>query len=173
MAQGRWLSYFSLLYLETGEQKYKNIADKIFVSFKNLHDKPTVIVVDSFNNYWIEEYVVTEQSPYHPDASPTHVLNGFVTAIWGLYDYYWIEQDPEALHSLQSAITTLYKRAYEYRRFGGNSYYCLKHQKHDYSITSLNYHNIHITQLGELYQMTNENYFEQLQLLFIDDVNGN
>ena len=161
MAQGRWLSYFSLLYKETNNLKYKEIADKIFISLSDVYPEPNVVTVDKFNNYWIEEYPNTFFSPYHKRGS-THVLNGFVFAIWGLYDYYWLEQDSDAKRLLRAALTTLYNRAIEYRKIGDNSFYCLKHQKSDYSLTSNHYHEIHIKQLKELYKMTNELYFKQL-----------
>lgn len=171
MAQGRWLSYFSLLFEETKNQTYKNYADKIFISLRDVFDAPNVIVIDSLNNYWIEEYPNAYSSPYH-ERGPTHVLNGFVFAIWGLYDYYWLDQNPEVLRLLRAALTTLYNRAIEYySRFGGNSFYCLKHQKYDYAIASNYYHEIHIKQLNELYQMTNEQHFKYLSSLFHSDSN--
>ena len=106
MAQGRWLSYFSQLYIETKNEKYKKIADKIYLSISNIHNEPNVTAIDKDNNFWIEEYPNAHPSSYH-ERGPTHVLNGFVFAIWGLYDYYWIDQDPAVERILRAAITTL------------------------------------------------------------------
>ena len=74
----------------TDETTKQEIADKIFISLSDVYPEPNVITVDRFINYWIEEYPNTFFSPYHKRGS-THVLNGFVFAIWGLYDYYWLE----------------------------------------------------------------------------------
>ena len=161
MAQGRWLSYFSQLYIETKNEKYKRIADKIYSSVSNLHSEPNVTAIDKDNNFWIEEYPNAHPSSYH-ERGPTHVLNGFVFAIWGLYDYYWIDQDPAVKRILQATITTLYNKAPSYRREGGNSFYCIKHQKHSYAVASDHYHDIHIKQLYELYEITGEDFFKTL-----------
>ena len=170
MAQGRWLSYFSQLYLETKNEKYKRIADKIYLSVSNVHNEPNVTAIDKDNNFWIEEYPNAYPSSYH-ERGATHVLNGFVFAIWGLYDYYWIEQDPEVKRILQATITTLYNKASSYRREGGNSFYCIKHQKYSYAVTSDHYHDIHIKQLYELYEITGEDFFKTLSEAFALDKN--
>ena len=168
MAQGRWLSYFSQLYLETKNEKYKRIADKIYLSVSSLHSEPNVTAIDKDNNFWIEEYPNAHPSSYH-QRGPTHVLNGFVFAIWGLYDYYWIDQDPAVKRILQATITTLYNKAPSYRREGGNSFYCIKHQKHSYAVASDHYHDIHIKQLYELYEITGEDFFKTLSEAFALD----
>ena len=168
MAQGRWLSYFSQLYLETKNEKYKNIADKIYISLSDIHPEPNVTVIDKENNYWIEEYPNASPSSYH-DRGATHVLNGFVFAIWGLYDYYWIEESSKVKKILQATLTTLYNKASDYRRINGNSFYCLKHQKFSYAIASNHYHDIHIKQLNELYKITGDIFFKELSNKFASD----
>jgi len=170
MAQGRWLSYFSQLYLETKNEKYKRIADKIYLSVSNVHNEPNVTAIDKDNNFWIEEYPNAHPSSYH-ERGATHVLNGFVFAIWGLYDYYWIEENFEVKRILQATLTTLFNKASSYRRKDDNSFYCIKHQKHSYAITSDHYHDIHIKQLYELYEITGEDFFKKLSNDFASDSN--
>ena len=85
------------------------------------------------------------------------------------YDYYWIDQDPAVKRILQATITTLYNKAPSYRREGGNSFYCIKHQKHSYAVASDHYHDIHIKQLYELYEITGEDFFKTLSEAFALD----
>ena len=72
---------------------------------------------------------------------------------------------------LQSTITTLYNKASSYRREGSNSFYCIKHQKYSYAVTSDHYHDIHIKQLYELYEITGEDFFKTLSEAFALDKN--
>ena len=42
---------------------------------------------DEHGNLWFEEYIV---------SPPTHILNGFMWAAWGVYDYFLATGDPTA-----------------------------------------------------------------------------
>ena len=44
-----------------------------------------VTYTDENKNIWIEEYIMKNE--------PTHILNGFIWALWGIYDYWLLSSD--------------------------------------------------------------------------------
>lgn len=150
MAQGHLLTVYSRLYQLTHNPEYLEICSQIFNSFDYYFGEsdPWIGYIDSLNFYWIEEY------PINP---PDHTLNGFIFAIYGLYDYYMINKSIHVKTVLDQAISTIEYYISYFRNPGGSSYYCLKHKHID-----TNYHYIHIQQLKCLYKMTGEPYFSQM-----------
>jgi len=150
MAQGQSLSAFVRLYSVTGKREYLKTSENIFQSFLYLREEsdPWTAFVDTSGYYWIEEY---------PMEVPGQVLNGFIFAIYGLYDYYLLTKDIVSRLLLQASITTIQRYISEYRNEGGISYYCLKHKHQDGG-----YHMIHIDQLYTLYRITGDDYFLEM-----------
>lgn len=158
MAQGRLLSLFSRLYQVTQKPIYLQWAENTFESFKlikNQREEEWVGYIDLENYYWIEEY---------PADNPSHVLNGFIFAIYGLYDYYITTHNPESLKLLNAAITTVEHYIGQYRNPGNISFYDLKNK-----FLNENYHPIHIDQLNMLSKITGESYFKEMADLFGND----
>lgn len=158
MAQGQILSALVRLYNVTQDVKYLNAADLVFNSFIELKrgGNPWTVYVDDDNYYWIEEYPLDE---------PSNVLNGFIMAVYGLYDYYWLDPaDQTRSHLLKASLYTLEKNVLRYRRPGQPSLYCLKHQHVDN-----NYHRYHIDLINKLYLMTGEMFFKGVSALFAED----
>ncbi|WP_270180330.1 cell wall-binding repeat-containing protein [Alkalihalobacillus sp. CinArs1] len=157
MAQGQILSSFTRLYQVTGEEKYLDAAHKTFQSLKNLRSENDVWVsmIDDEGYLWLEEF---------PREEPTYALNGFLFAIFGVYDYYLLQQDEETERYLQGAITTVKHYLPVYRVEGEVSYYC-----RDHHVQSVRYHMIHIEQLEYLHQITGDPYFEKQALNFKQD----
>ncbi len=154
MAQGRVLSVFSRLYFLTGEKKYLNVAHKIFKSFLVIYyeengwknDFIWTVMIDTNGHFWIEQY---------PAYWPSHVLNGFIAAIFGLYDYYQVSKSDSCRQILQASLTTVQNHLYQYRNPGDVSFYCLKFKE-----LFQGYHKTHIEQLQELYKITNDSSFK-------------
>ena len=159
MAQGQILSLFTRLYDITGTNDYLEYANKTYNTFTHriIQDgNPWFVGIDGDNYLWLEEY---------PDLNqPNKTLNGFIFAIYGLYDYYVSSTNPEVLTLLQSSITTIQNYIEEFRVENGISYYCLTHE-----VASSGYHGIHIEQLQYLYSMTDEQYFYDVSQLFQSD----
>ncbi|MBC8390733.1 MAG: hypothetical protein ISS28_04900 [Candidatus Cloacimonetes bacterium] len=157
MAQGKILTFFTRLYKITKDLQYFITSKMIYSSFKQVKDTSNVWIamVDSNGFYWLELY---------PTDTPTHVLNGFMFSLIGLYDYFLLTSDPECRCILQSALTTLKHNALLYRRPGKASYYCLKH-KH----VSKKYHIITVSYLFEMYKITGDYFFYDLHVLFKND----
>lgn len=160
MAQGQALSAFVRMYQVTKEEKYLVWAHQVFESFKHLkrkNHKEWVVMVDQ-HYYWIEEYPLEE---------PTKVLNGYIFAIFGLYDYYQLTKNEEAKLLLQASLTTIYDHIALYRQKNDISLYGLKHDHQ-----SMYYHTVHINQLQSLYRITGDPYFQEMSEIFHDDWYG-
>lgn len=158
MAQGQILSLFVRMYEITGQIKYKDYAKKIFDSFLNLKADNEIWVscIDNDSNLWLEEY---------PMDIPCFTLNGFIFAIYGVYDYYRINQDNELVWKiLLASVTTIHKNILKYRNPGEFSYYCLKHK-----VKNEDYHYVHIRELKILSKISGEPYFMEMAELFKSD----
>ncbi|MPW26968.1 hypothetical protein GC105_14380 [Alkalibaculum sp. M08DMB] len=158
MAQGQALTVFSRLYNVTGNELYLQKAQETFNTFEPTYEvtqNPWVVLIDEEGYLWIEEY---------PHDGGTQALNGFIFAIYGVYDYYMITNDEKAKEILQASINTIEEYIEDYRNEGEISYYCLDHK-----VKSDRYHMIHIEQLEMLYKFTGENYFNEMSNNFKSD----
>lgn len=148
-AQGFALSLFVRLFRVTGDWADLETAQAVFRSFRRLGPDRSLwvdYVVD--RDLWLEEY---------PSRRPTHVLNGFNFALFGLYDYERLTREPAARQLLQGALSTLRRHAVSYRVPGEISYYDLVHRTQH-----AHYHEIHIWQLRDVAAITGDAYFGDL-----------
>lgn len=159
MAQGEFLTILCRLYRMTGKESYRQFADLIFNSFLQLRGTSAnwVARVDNDNYYWIEEY------PHY--YYPGQTLNGFITAVYGVYDYARLSERKQAKYIYQLSMTTLKHYLPQYRRADTTSYYCLGH----YHPADNAYHQLHISMLGYLYLFSNDPFFLEMQSLFEAD----
>ena len=101
--------------------------------------------------WWLDEY----PHPYIFDMT----LNGHITALAGIYDYWCLTNSRKAKQYLQAGITTVFHYANRFRNPGGPSYYCLAHKvlcdKADFK-----YHRIHIDQFDWLFDITGYPFFK-------------
>lgn len=157
MSQGQLLSAFIRLYDITGEPKYLLASHKLYNSLKSLpyHNSPWVAFIDSSQYFWIEEY---------PESDPNHVLNGFVFALFGIYDYYLSTESSNALYMLRAGFTTIENHLHLWRVSGDISKYSIK-----YDLVLEDYHMLHIELLQKIAQITNDNYFAEMAELFKSD----
>ena len=115
MAQGGAIRIFLRAFLLTNNEYYLELAKKAVNSFKVDYEDGGFRQYDGDANVYYEEY---------PGNPTTHVLNGFIFAIWGLYEY-WIVTGDEDCHALfLLGIETLKKRIADYD-MGDNSKYDL------------------------------------------------
>src|ERR1700758_2780350 len=87
LAQGQGISLLLRAYRETGKYHYLGAALRAFNAFLRPIDKGGVTFTDEKGDLWFEEYIV---------SPPTHILNGFIWAAWGIYDYFLATQHPAA-----------------------------------------------------------------------------
>jgi hypothetical protein len=159
MGQGMALSVLTRMYWITGDEMYLKVAHSIFIPFTrprtNDSDDRWICSIDDQGYYWIEEF---------PYGDGTHALNGFIFALFGLYDY-WLETRNETCKAwLEAGLTTIHHYLPDFRCEGGVSYYCLMHK-----VQIDRYHKLHVKQLIILYRMTGHEYFQTMKDLFLED----
>jgi len=109
-----------------------------------------VLFTDAKDDLWIEEYIV---------APPTHILNGFIWAIWGVYDYFLTTHDPKASKLFENTVKTLAKNLNKYDL----GFWSLYEQSGTRlpMVASPFYHRLHIVQLRVMQRLTGEAIFGQ------------
>ena len=144
LSQGRVLMFFSRLAEVTGDAVWRDAADHTFLSFLRVGPRsgPYCVNVDSRDCLWLQEW------PW-PGMEPDDTFNGHNSAAFGVYEYWHLTGDAQALDVFRGAATTAQVYAGTFRNNGWVSFYCLAHR-------DLNpyYHNYHVGQLLELYRMT-------------------
>ncbi len=79
LAQGQGISLLVRAHKTTGEPVYIDAAERAFGSLLKSTEEGGVMFTDERGDLWIEEYIV---------SPPTHILNGFIWAAWGVNDYF-------------------------------------------------------------------------------------
>lgn len=149
MAQGQALSLFTRLHQVTGEQKWQDAADATFTSFRNgpVEGLPSTVNLDQANYLWLEEY------PLWPTTASDRTLNGHVFAVFGLYDYQQLTNDPVALDLWNGALAhTQHYLPNGFRNPNYISHYCLAHPW----IQAARYHEVHWDQMISLHASTGD-----------------
>ena len=149
LAQGQAISLLVRAHAETGERKYLNCAALAFRSFLADVAAGGVRFVDAEKNIWFEEYLV---------SPPTHILNGFIWAAWGVYDYFLATGSREAMGLFAAAVKTLDANLGRYD-LGFWSRYELSGTLLP-MIASRFYHRLHVTQLRVMHRITSEKIFD-------------
>ena len=102
-----------------------------------------VLVTDASQDIWIEEYIVDP---------PTHILNGFIWALWGVYDYARWSGRSDAFQIWEACVATLAKRLADFDT-GWWSLYEARDGSRE-MLASRYYHTLHITQLRVMHRLT-------------------
>lgn len=150
LAQGQGISLLLRAHQATGEKRYLDAAARAFASFSRTADNGGVTCVDEEGFTWFEEYLV---------FPPTHILNGFIWAAWGVYDYFLATRDETARSLFNEAVRTLKAKLRDY----DTGYWSLYEQSGTWlpMLASRFYHHLHIVQLEALYRITAEPVFLQ------------
>lgn len=148
-SQGTGISLLARIYKETKDEKYLKAAKKAFLSMDAAIDEGGVKFIDEENNVWLEEYII---------KPPTHILNGFLWALWGVWDYYLLTKEEKALRLWRDCLETLKKNLPKYD-IDFWSLYDLSKQFLK-MVASHFYHSLHIVQLKIMFILTQEPIFE-------------
>jgi heparosan-N-sulfate-glucuronate 5-epimerase len=150
LAQGQGISLLVRAYAETSASKYLQAATSAFSSFLVSAHKGGVTHTDADNNPWIEEYIV---------SPPTHILNGFIWALWGIYDYFVATNSSVAQDLFRAGVKTLCANLHRYDL----GFWSLYEQSGTRlpMIASPFYHKLHITQLRVMHRLTGEPAFAE------------
>lgn len=148
LAQGQGISALLRAYRETSDDRYLRAADEAFKAFRADVRSGGVTQRDKKGNVWFEEYIVDP---------PTHILNGFIWASWGVYDFAIVTGDDEAKRLWTGALDTLRS---ELHRFD-TGFWSLYELSGTWlpMLASPFYHSLHITQLRILYALTGDPVF--------------
>ncbi len=150
LAQGQGLSVLCRAYHATNDDKYLNSLEKVYQSFLIDVKNGGVTFKDSNNDIWIEEYIMK--------YNPTHILNGFIWGLWGIYDYWLLTKNKDAEELFKNYAKTIKKNINKYD-IGYWSLYEIAHLPIDMRASTF-YHKLHIVQLRVLFKMTNYTIFE-------------
>lgn len=162
LAQGQGLSVLCRAYNISKNAKYLKCAEKIYESFLVEIKNGGVTYIDENGNVWIEEYIM--------EKSPTHILNGFIWALWGIYDYWLLTKNYKVKKLFDDYIQTLLGNINKYD-IGHWSLYEISNLKIKMR-ASLFYHKLHIVQLKILYKMTNKTEFNNFSNKWEDYLNN-
>jgi hypothetical protein len=136
---------------ESGEARYLDAAQRALASFFQPTSQGGVAFTDDSGDLWFEEYIV---------SPPTHILNGFIWAAWGVYDYFLATPSPAAKELFSRAVTTLLHNLDGYDL----GFWSLYEQSGTRlpMVASPFYHQLHIVQLRVLHRLTGEATFAQV-----------
>jgi heparosan-N-sulfate-glucuronate 5-epimerase len=148
LAQGQGISLLVRAHQETGELHYLEAAHRAFASFKVGTSDGGVMYVDQLGQTWFEEYVVWP---------PTHILNGFIWASWGVYDYALATKDSAARDLFDRAACTLSSMLSSF----DTGYWSLYEHSGTWlpMLASDFYHQLHIVQLRVMFRLTGNPQF--------------
>ena len=143
LAQGAGLSLLVRAARVTRHEKYAAAAH---TAFEPLHldvARGGALVTDPKGDIWIDEFIL------HPTS---HVLNGFIWALWGVRDYAEWSGRSDASHLWTRAVGTLMRRLSDFDA-GWWSLYEGRHRERAV-LASRYHHALHITQLRVMHRLT-------------------
>lgn len=148
LAQGQGISLLLRAGNHANSEKYLDAAHRAFVSLTRLVSAGGALFEDQERNLWIEEYLVDP---------PTHILNGFVWALWGVFDYWLVCRNDAARDVFDRGVATLIRNLSSY----DTGYWSLYEQSGTRlkMLASPFYHRLHIVQLRVMVRLTGNTYF--------------
>jgi len=148
LAQGQGVSLLLRAHAHAGDEKYRQAADRAFVSLTRPIAEGGVLFEGEKRNLWIEEYLVNP---------PTHVLNGFIWALWGVYDFWLARADAAAKRIFDLGVETLIQNLDGY----DTGYWSLYEQSGTRlkMLASPFYHQLHTVQLRVMFRLTGDTRF--------------
>ena len=108
--------------------------------------------------------IMYDELYYHWEDTQMFTLNGFMFSIIGLYDYWYTFGSDNVEGLLSYSLTTLKEYVLKFRFEDGISYYDLK-----YKVQSDRYHKHHIEELRYMSLISNDNYFDNIADIFLND----
>lgn len=143
MCQGQAISVLVRAFLSSGEEKYLDAARRALGPFEISSSEGGVVAKVMDRWVWFEEY---------PTQPPSHILNGFMYALIGLYDLSQIEGETKAEELYQTGMDSL-RVMLPLFDSGSGTFYDLRHftMKTAPKGARWDYHSTHINQLYTLY----------------------
>lgn len=149
MTQGLAIELLTNAYNYTKNEKYINYAKEGLNAFSIDINEGGVTYKDA-NGWWYEEYAQPNMN-----IQP-RVLNGHIFALLGIYKYYEITGDEQAKYIFDMGTTDLkaYLADFDNKQLQWTNYDLVGNR------ATSGYHNIHIDQLGKMYNITGSSIFD-------------
>jgi heparosan-N-sulfate-glucuronate 5-epimerase len=146
---GQALGMVSLLkaYQITKEAKYLETSEKVMNSFDIKIEEDGVKYVDENDETWYEEYAL---------LPPPHVLNGFITILFGLHEFNRVTGSKKAQQLYNDGLKTVRNNIVRYDL----GYWSIYDLQSNYPTTKA-YHNLHLLQLNILHEITNDKIYKE------------
>jgi hypothetical protein len=141
MAQGEVISLYLRLWQALERPSLLETARKAYRFMQVPVEQGGVRRRDEQGNLWLEEY---------PSKEPSFVLNGFVYALFGLYDLYRVGRDEEVKQDIDACINTLVRRLRDFDSRYWSNYDLQKRELVRYYYQK----NVHVPQLAVLEALT-------------------
>jgi heparosan-N-sulfate-glucuronate 5-epimerase len=146
MAQGQVISLYLRLWQALARPHLLETAYKAYRFMRVPVDEGGVRRHDDQGHLWLEEY---------PSKEPSLVLNGFIYALFGLYDLYRVGRYPEVKQDIDACIETLVARLPDF-----DSGYWSNYDLQQRELVRYYYQkNVHVPQLAVLEQLTGNPFF--------------
>ncbi|MFH1942178.1 MAG: D-glucuronyl C5-epimerase family protein [bacterium] len=149
LAQGVGISFLLRMGKYSKKKSYMDSVEKAFKTLITPIEEGGCLHIDKDKNWWIEEYIT---------SPPTHILNGFIWALWGVYDYYKETGYIDAKNLFDRSLKTLTQNLHRYD-CGYWSLYDLSPLKIQ-NVASPFYHKLHLVQLDVMSRLTGDNLFK-------------
>lgn len=150
LSQGQGISLLLRAFKETGDAAYIDAARQAFTSFNTDISAGGVNFKDKQGYLWFEEAIVNP---------PTHILNGFMWALWGIYDYYLISREDSVKGLFDQGVNTLKDNLNRFDT-GFWSLYEISGTRLK-MLASAFYHSLHIVQLQVMFRLTKDPAFKE------------
>ncbi len=150
LSQAFGISALTRAYMGTAKELFLEAAQKAFPAFEKSISKGGVL-------FETKDFICLEEYPTKENSS---VLNGYIFAIWAIYDLYFCTKDVKYKNSFDQHIENLKINLSKWDKYNWSSYDLWN--KHN-NISSYFYHHLHIKQLTILYQLTHEDTFNDIK----------
>ena len=149
IAQGQAVSFLLRVGVLLNKKRYLEVAESIYKCFCFNITEGGVVNYDSEGRVYLEEAITEKISC---------ILDGFIYAMFGVYDYYQYTHDAIAKQLFEACCKTIKTRIQEFDLgFWSRADCYLEKPKMP---ASKFYHNVHIQQLKALFVLTNEEVYE-------------
>ena len=151
LAQGQGIAVLLRADKESAGNGYLEAAKLALKCFYKPVAEGGVAFTDEQGDVWFEEYIV---------SPPTHILNGFIWATWGVYDYFLATKDASSQDLFYRSVQTLLRNLDRYD-LGFWSVYEQSGTRLP-MVASAFYHRLHVVQLRIMHRLTSERKFAEV-----------
>lgn len=148
IAQGQAISFLIRAGVILKQKRYYETADRIYESYNYTFSEGGIVNYDSQNRMYLEEALTEKISC---------ILDGFIYAMFGVYDYYLFTRKENAKKIFDECCETVKERLPDFDLgFWSRADCYLEKPKMP---ASAFYHNVHVQQLKALYSITDNKIF--------------